>query len=283
MDLERNPMTRTLITGLLALTLFHLTFGQKRMTVIGNSWTGEVVATDDSKREITIKYEDKGKSETLVGVLAEGFKVTMKDGSSRELGVSEITRGERIRVFYKTKEQEVGGIKAKVNIISRIDFLGSDEFARLREQLNVSPSMPVTVSATTGFPSGDPLKVCLAIEDPKVSESFADWLGEWNKGQAQKYGSLEIVSDVAQADVYLVSYRGLDTAPVQLPIEFYDSSGNLHRGSYATAYVVAREGQGLKVLSKQRIIITDRSESSIGLIEKEFEKRMKARSQPRKK
>jgi hypothetical protein len=276
-------MARILTIGLLVLALFHLTFGQKRMTVIGNSWTGKVVVTDDSKREITINYEDNGKSESFVGVLAEGYKVVMKDGSSRELRVSEITIGERIRVFYKTQEQAVGGTKAKVNVISRIDFLGSDEFARLREQLNVSPSMPVTFSETTGFPSGGPLKICLAIEDLKVSESFADWLSSWNKGQAQKYGSLEIISGVAQADFCLVIYRGLDTAPVQLPIEFYDPSGTLHRGSYATAYIVAREGQGLKVLSKQRIIITDRSESSIDLIEKEIEKRMKARSQPRKK
>ncbi len=276
-------MARLLTISLLALTLSGLTFAQKRTTIIGDAWTGKVVATDDDTREITIKNEGKGKMETFMGFLIEGYKVRMKDGNSRELRVSEIPSGSRIRVFYKTKERLVGGSKAKVNIISRIDFLGGDEFGKLRDQLNLPLSTPVSTSESNDLPAGNPLKVCLAVEDPKMSEPVTNWVNKWNKGQAQKYGLLEIVSDVGQSDVCIVVYKGVDTAVVQLPIEAYDADGNAHRMYAATAYVVAREGAGLKVLLRQRIGMTDKSEIFMGAIEKEFEKKMKARAQPRKK
>ena len=123
-------MKRILITSVVTLILFNLTLAQKRTTILGDAWTGEVTATDDNNREITIQYEEKGKKETFTGVLTEGYQVKLQDGSSRALKVSEIPKGTRIRVFYKRKEREIGGgRKLRINLISHIVFLGRDEFS----------------------------------------------------------------------------------------------------------------------------------------------------------
>ena len=255
-------MKRILIASLLAFILFNLAFAQKRTTVLGDAWTGEVIAANDATREITIKYDDKGKAETFVGVLNEGYRVKMKDGSAHELKVSEIPIGTRIRVFSKTKEQDVGRRKVKINIISRIDFLGKDEFARLREQLNVPPSISVTLVESKDLPAGNPLKVYLAIEDPKVSESFVEWVNKWNKEDGAKYGTLEVISDMTKADIYLARYRGS-----HLIVEIVPT---------ATIFLVAPKVAGLEVLWKQAVIINP-DQGSSRFIEKEIERRMKAR------
>jgi hypothetical protein len=255
-----NLMTRTLAVTFFILIFFSLSFAQKTTTVLGDSWIGEVVATNNSTREITIKFE--GKSKTFTGAVVEGYQVKMKDGSSHELKVSEIPIGTRIRVFSKTKEQDVGGRKAIVNLISRIDFLGKDEFVRLREQLNVSSSISVTLAELKGFPSANPLKIYLAIEDPKVSESLVEWISEWNKDNGAKYGTLEIVSDISKADVYLARYRGSNLIVQIMPT--------------ATVFLVVPKNDGLEVIWRQALAINPDKVSS-PTIEKEIEKRMKAR------
>jgi hypothetical protein len=277
-------MKKILTTGLFVLLFFNPASAQKRTTILGDAWTGEVVSTNDRTREITIKYEDKGKPETFVGVLAEGYKIKMKDGSSRELKVSEIPPGTRIRVFAKTKEQDMGGRKARVKLISRIDFLGIDEFVRMRAHLKVSPSTPVTLAESEGVPAANPLKIYLAVAEPEVTETFVEWVNTWNKKQAPKYGSVEIVSDFAQSDICLIVYRGSDKLIVQLSIEVSDARGVAHMLSPVTVYVATRADQGLKVLWRQNLLMdTEKSGTSRGLIEKEFEKRLKARSQTPKK
>lgn len=255
-------MKRILTVILFTLVFFNLALSQKRTTVLGNAWTGEVVTTNDSTREITIQYVDKGTTETFTGILVEGYKVKTKDGSSHELKVSEIPVGTRIRVFAKTREQDVGGRKTKVNIISRIDFLGRDEFTRLREQLNVSPSISVTLAVSKDFPVGNPLRIHLAIEDPLLSESLVAWMSKWNKDNGAKHGTLEVVSDMARADVYLAIYKGSNLILEVMPTE--------------TVFFVVPKKDGLEVIWRQAVIInTDKVSRPI--IEKEIEKRMKAR------
>lgn len=255
-------MKRILIVTIVNLSFFSLAFAQKVTTVLGDSWTGEVVSTNDTTREIIIKFESKGKSETFTGVLVEGYKAKMKDGSSHKIKVSEIPVGTRIRVFSKTKEQDVGGRKAKVNLISRIDFLGKDDFARLREQLNISPSISVTLAESKDFPAGNPLKIYLAVEDPKVSASLVEWISKWNKDNGIKYGTLEVVSDIAKADVYLARYRGS-----KLIVEIMPT---------ATVFLVVPKNDGLEVIWRQAVAI-DPDKGASPIIEKEIEKRMKAR------
>jgi len=245
-------------------------------TILGDAWTGEVVATNDSTREITIRYEDKGKTETFVGVLDEGYKVKMKDGSSHELKVSEIPVGTRIRVFSKTKEQEVGRRKVKINKIFRIDFLGKDEFSRLREALNLEPSLPVTLNESGSLSAANPLKIYLAIEDDRIRNRFIDWVSEWNKEQAVKYGSLEIASGVAEADVSLVVLKGAESL-VMTPF-MIGGDERVHTFPPITVFLVSRNSNGLEVLWKQVLLTSPEApQTEKGRIEKEIEKRIKAR------
>ncbi len=220
-------MKRILIASIITLIFFNLTLAQKRTTILGDAWTGEVVATDADSREITIKYMEKGKTETFTGLLAEGYQVKMKDGSSHDLKVSEIPIGTRVRVFSRTKEQGIGGRKVKINRISRIDFLGKDEFSRLRESLNLESSVTVTIVDSGNLPTVTPLKLYLAIDLPRIKDCFVDWVSKWNKEQAIKYGPLEIVPDLAQSDVALIAYRGSESMIVPFPVEFYDPAGNV--------------------------------------------------------
>lgn len=277
-------MKKALTACFASIALLNYAFAQKRATVFGDAWTGEVVATNDKTREITIRYDDKGKAETLTGVLIEGYKAKMKDGSVRELKLSEIPIGERIRVFAKAKDQDVGGSKVKIYLISRIDFLGKDDYSKLREVLQLDPSASVTLDESSSFPASNPLKIYLAVADSQIKEDFADWLSKWNKEQAAKYGSLEIVSDAGQSDVSLVVYKGNEHLLMQ-PLGRVNELGKGHTFLLETAYLVMQKGNALVVLWRQGIL-TDpdkgdsaKAEAFKGPIEREVEKRMKARSQ----
>lgn len=255
-------MKKNLAISFVTLFFFNLVTAQKRSTVLGDAWTGEVVATSNTTREITIKYDGKGNIETFTGVLIEGYKMKMKDGSFHELNLSEIPVGSRVRVFAKSKEQASGGTKVKIHLISRIDFLGKDEYARLREQLNLSASVPVTLVESKELPASSPLKIYLAIEDQRISESFIEWVNEWNKDNGAKHGSLEVVSNLADANVYLVRYSGSKLLVDIVPT--------------ATAFLAVPKNDGLEVIWKQAFVINSDQVTSPA-IEKEIEKRMKAR------
>src|SRR5256885_16752221 len=69
------------------------------MGYAGDTWSGEVSAVNDANREITLVYNSSKKTETFVGVLQQGYKVKLKDGSLAELKVSMIPIGRRLRVY----------------------------------------------------------------------------------------------------------------------------------------------------------------------------------------
>lgn len=79
----------------------------------GDTWTGEVVSTDDTTRELTLLYSGEKKSEASTGVLKDNFQVKMKDGSMKELKPSGIPKGARITVFCQAKTKKVNGNKVK--------------------------------------------------------------------------------------------------------------------------------------------------------------------------
>ena len=277
-------MRRILLAGLIVALLVSFTRAQKSMTVLGDAWTGKVVATNDATREIVLRDYEKDKTETFVGILEEGYKVKMKDGSQRELKVSEIMPGMRIRVFYKTKQQDVGGQKTKVRRIFRIDFLGRDEYTLLREALQVEPAIPVTLVESGKLPATNPLKIYFSIEQPHVKDSVLEWVSLWNKEQAAKYGALEIVPDPAQSDISLVVFWGQDETVMMIPLEFPDASGRRRELFHATAHLATKEDSGLKVIWQKRLMFlspepTKKSEvdASTAPIVKELEKRMKSR------
>jgi hypothetical protein len=280
-------MERILAAGVLTLVFASHMFAQKKSTPFGDTWTGEVVTVNSVTREVTIKSTGKGETETFVGTLEEGNKAKGDGGSLKELKVSEILPGTRIRVFYKTKQQDVGGRKMKVHSIYRVNFLGRDEYTRLREALSLEPSAPVSLAESETLPAATPLKVYLAIELPHIKDRFVDWVGKWNREQAMKYGPLELVADLAHSDIAVVAHRGSENVIPQLPIEFYDAAGNVHRGlfSRATAYILTKGDGRLEMLWRQELVIAsgENREISKALIEKELEKRMKARARAQKK
>jgi hypothetical protein len=162
---------------LLVLTFVSVAFAQKASTVLGEQTVkGVVVTANEATREITLAYPDKDKTQTFVAVLESGYKQKLRDGTFRELAISELKSGLRLRVFYKQKTELVNGRKVKVAIISRIDFLGRDEYTKLREILDLPPSFPVTRVESEKLPAADPLKIYLSSSEPFTVFSYS--LGE---------------------------------------------------------------------------------------------------------
>jgi len=90
----------------------------------GDTWSGDVTATDDTTRMVTLTYSNKKKTETFTGVLQEGCcKVKMSDGTIQELKPSQLSPGRRIMVYYIPKTTKAEGKKTTVNEIFKVDFL----------------------------------------------------------------------------------------------------------------------------------------------------------------
>ena len=88
-----------------------------------DSWTGAVLATDDSERTITLRSTTGDKPETFTATLPEGYKVKMSDGSIQDLKPSEIATGRRITVYYTRTIEKYFGKYNPTNQIYWIDFL----------------------------------------------------------------------------------------------------------------------------------------------------------------
>jgi hypothetical protein len=264
---------------LLVLTFVPVASAQKASTVFGETVKGVVVTANEATREITLAYPDKDKTQTFVAVLESGYQQKLRDGTFRELAISELKSGLRLRVFYKQKTEMVNGRKVKVAIINRIDFLGRDEYTKLREILDLPPSFPTIRLESAKLPASDPLKIHLSIAEPQIEKRFLRWVKQWNAYDGRKYGRVEVVSDRAQADISAVFFWGTDEMFdfVSFPMGFqgYD----LHEMSPGTAQLVTKVAEGLKVLWLSLVLETPESAEELqGLMEKELEKRLKARA-----
>ncbi len=85
----------------------------------------------------------------------------------------------------------------------------TEEIKQLREHLGVSEQTKIKPATNLILQTSDkPLKVYLATGlDMKVRDNFVRWMEKWNKsGDAKKYGLLEVVSDISQADIVLARY-----------------------------------------------------------------------------
>ena len=277
-------MLRFMRNALLAvMAIFSLAspqYAQKRSsTIFGKTFSGDVVSSNETTREITITYTDKdnNKTETFVGVLKPGYQIKLRDGTVRELQMSDVKPGVRIKVLYKEKSDNVAGKKVKFSQIISITFLGRDDYASLREALGVAPSLSVTLAPSTTLPAANPLKLYVAIQEPSLKQRLIKWVGQWNKEQAAKYGSVEIVSDLDQSDVAAVFFWGEEDSPILLPI-LASYGDDLHELFLATVHLVTKGSDGVKVLWQSRTFESPKKiEGTQGLIERELEKRLKAR------
>jgi hypothetical protein len=244
---------------------------------LGDAWRGVVESTNEATREITIVNPDK-KTEKFVGVLKDGYQVTLKDGTSRELKVSELKPGLNVRVFYTSETIDVAGRDTKVKLIHRIDFLGRDDYTRLREHLKVQPSIPVDVVEKNNFPTTNPLKIYMSLEPEHLAPAMTHWANVWNHEQSAKYGRVEFVDDAAQADVSLVVIWGSDDPIVRIPFLFASRGGDVDVAD-ATVYLTSKDDKGVHVLFQQHVFISARvPPRSVPFLSKELEKRLKARA-----
>ena len=270
-------MRRALLIILAISLISAVGLAQKAKTIMGDSWKGVVESADETTREIKIINPDK-KTETFVGVLEDGYQVKLKDGTSRELKVSELKPGLRVRLFYKSKTRDVAGQRTKVNLINRVQFLGRDEYTRMRETLKVDPSTPVVDATSRDLPSTDPFRLHLALEPENLGKRLLKWVEEWNKYESKKHGRVEIVDDMAQADVSMTVIWGKDDSFFHLPAKIGYGNSEPRWVGFGTGYLTIKDDTGLHLLWEGMMGLDleepERTAPRLGLF---LEKKLKAR------
>lgn len=96
-------------------------------TYAGDTWTGIVTSVSDQSREITLTYANKDKTETFIGILQAGYKINLKDGSTRELKPSNIPIGAHLIVYYTAATKKVDGKKIKTYEIFKLAQIVDDQ------------------------------------------------------------------------------------------------------------------------------------------------------------
>jgi hypothetical protein len=104
-------MKRALLVLLGIVVLASPAAAQKASTIVGKTFKGVVVSSNEATREITIGYTDTAKNttETFVGVLKKGYLVRLRDGTQRELLLSEVKPGLRSVLFIKRRASRSPG------------------------------------------------------------------------------------------------------------------------------------------------------------------------------
>lgn len=170
-----------------------------------------------------------------------------------------------------------------------------EELARLREGINVPAATVVISSRAAKLPAGNTLKVYLAVgRDGKPNSRIANWIDKWNQDEGRRFGRLEVVSDLSQADVIAARHvvRGdasvrrrssIGIASARNPDTDRISTGPsittgqyLHRPLYS--YLIVRTPDALAVVYRHvdRGHPNDRADPDGRLID-ELKKKMKAR------
>jgi hypothetical protein len=145
----------------------------------------------------------------------------------------------------------------------------TEEIQRLQELLGVSEQTKIKPATNLTLQTTDkPLKIYIATGlDMKVRENFLRWIEKWNKsGDVKKYGSLEVVSDISEADIVLARYTLNENARTETASRpsvgtVYDPATNKvisrptqQTYSYSTvpvfAYVLRRNDKDFEILSR---------------------------------
>jgi hypothetical protein len=155
--------------------------------------------------------------------------------------------------------------------LSCLPAWGQDNAERLvlRTLLGVPANTPVTTAASADMPVEEPLKVYLEAsgdtqaKDQKVKDNLAQAIDEWNKGEGAQNGTLEVVTDPAQARVALIQYTDYPTeiedsgaigssAPAIGQTENAPSINNIKMTMIIYTYIIMREPNSLKVLYRRK-------------------------------
>ncbi len=148
------------------------------------------------------------------------------------------------------------------------------ELAKLRKILHVPASINIRPS-TSLLPNSEHIKVFIATgEDKKGYDVFVQKLDDWNKANALKYETIEVIQDIWQADVILARYdESLDKNPLSGTAPLY-----LQR-SYA--YILSRNPEGLQMLWRnvsEGYVDKSRSGEFGYRLRKELSKRLKTKT-----
>ena len=125
------------------------------------------------------------------------------------------------------------------------------------------------------------MKVYLAIAIGSVHQHLVEWIDKWNRKNGDK---LEVVSDVEQADIFIVTARGADTMAAIFPVTIGRDGTTIEgQWSHATSYLVVKDVSRLKLLWTGVGPVfsspgTESSNKTNELVTAELEKRMKARA-----
>lgn len=274
-------MKRTLLTIISVLLSIAAVYAQKEKTLVGDAWIGTVEYADEATREIKLVNPNK-KTETFVGFLIAPYIVKLKDGALREVQFSEIKPGMRVRAFYKSKTEDMAGKRRKFNLIDDVQFLGHDDYTRLRAILKLDPSIPVTTVADSRLTSNDSLKLYLAIQPRDLSESMIKWADQWNQKQSAKHWRVRIVDDPAQSDASLVVIWGEDDSYIKPEIQMHRpgdmvSAGPSTASAPVTIYMTTKDENGLKVLwERHRMMAVFNSRVDVPIVVRDIENKLKA-------
>jgi hypothetical protein len=147
------------------------------------------------------------------------------------------------------------------------------EMAMLRELLKVSDSTQI-VPSTSPLPPTSPMHVfVVAGTDPKTRKAFAKAFAEWNHKNGLKYGTVEPVLNLSDADVVLVRhYVRLNGPPPSYSLPLVPTR------SYT--YLIVRRTGKLQILWRtvfEGYSDVTNTESFGSAVRREFFKRMKSR------
>ena len=142
----------------------------------------------------------------------------------------------------------------------------------------LEPLIPVILAESSKLPMTNPLSF-ISQSNSLHQRPFGSVGEPLKKEQAAKYGSLQLVSDPGSSDISLVVYWGRDETVLLLPIMIHDQRDDRTLDRFpATAHLVTKESEGLKVLWQKFMVLSrEKLGGSAVLIEKEIEKRIKAR------
>lgn len=91
----------------------------------------------------------------------------------------------------------------------------NEEISRLKEHLEL-PAKAAISGQAAGIPQKDPIKVFVAVGlDSQTKANFVRWINRWNKSNTKKYPKMELVSEIAQADVVLARFMDRDSPATQ--------------------------------------------------------------------
>lgn len=135
------------------------------------------------------------------------------------------------------------------------------ELARLRTQIGVSESTPITPAGARTQPIEGPLRVYLSTAgDESASQEVLLSIKKINE-KPEKYGSIEVVGDLSKANLILVHYELTEKRREETENRMTMDPGSNSRigsggksdryiSSQVRGYVIARRPEGFEVLAR---------------------------------